>query len=31
MKFNINNYKGKYVMRCKTKEEAVDLMRRQLS
>ena len=22
MKFNINNYKGKYVMHCKTKEEA---------
>lgn len=27
MKFNINDYKGKYVMRCKTKEEAVDFLR----
>ena len=24
MKFNINNYKGKYVMHCKTEEEAKD-------
>ncbi len=27
MKFNINDYKGKYVMRCKTMEEAVDFLR----
>ena len=24
MKFNINNYKGNYVMHCKTEEEATD-------
>lgn len=27
MKFNIDNYKGKYVMHCKTKEEAEDFCR----
>lgn len=27
MKFNINDYKGKYVMRCKTEEEAKDFCR----
>ena len=24
MKFNVNNYRGKFVMYCKTKEEAID-------
>lgn len=24
MKFNIDDYKGKYVMHCKTEEEAID-------
>ena len=24
MKFDINNYKGKYVMHCKTEKEAID-------
>ena len=26
MKFNINDYKGKYVMHCKTREEAIDFL-----
>jgi hypothetical protein len=30
MKFNINDYKGKYVMHCKTKEEARDFISKHL-
>ena len=29
-KFNIDDYKGKYVMHCKTKEEARDFIRKHL-
>ena len=28
MKFNIDDYKGKYAMHCKTKEEAEDYARK---
>ena len=27
MKFNVNDYRGKFVMHCKTKEEAIDFVR----